>query len=178
MLTQAFQALDIFSNKVQLNVKNSDKYQTNAGTLMTIVVLGITFIQAITTLSGIFQYSAPQVTSVREYNKYPGTLGLNSSNFIFGVKIIDPFYNLSEAYVSFTLNLYSITRDDKSGNVSFGGGPVPMKKCTLEYLKGFEEDYYQYGFDTALCPDSDNYDVNGTYLTDNFTFFTLRAYPC
>lgn len=170
-------ALDIFPNRVDLNVKSNSQYQTNTGAILTVVVAAITILQSITTFSAIFQYQSPSVTTQRTYNRAPGSIGLNDSNFVFALKVNDPMYNLSRSYVSFTLEVKSIIRH-ANGSLAMGGKQIPLERCSKEYLKGFEAEYVALGLQNAVCPSSGDYDINGTFLSDNFTFISIYVKTC
>ena len=177
MVLNMFLALDLFPNKVELHVKSSEKYRTSTGTIVTLVVIAIVLLQAVSVLDEVFQYHSPLVTSTRSYNRSPGDLGLNSSNFVFAFKVNDPFYNLSESYVSFELNEKGVFRSP-NGSVAFKTSYVPLKKCDVEYFKGFEAEYVAYKPDGALCPSTDTYDISGNFLSDYFSFLEFFVRPC
>ena len=177
MLIKLLSTLDIFPSNVHLYLKSSNKYRTATGAFFTLALIGITLAQAIAVLTGIFDHQTPQVVMQKEYNRFPGDLGLNSSNFVFALKVQDPFYNLSRSYVSFTLTLVKITRNPDSTR-TFKGQTIPLKKCDKEYMKGFELEYDTLGLSTALCPTVDSYAIQGTFLNDQFDFMLINATSC
>lgn len=177
MVLNMFLALDLFPNKVELHVKSSEKYRTSTGTIVTLVVIAIVLLQAVSVLDEVFQYHSPLVTSTRSYNRSPGDLGLNSSNFVFAFKVNDPFYNLSESYVSFELSSKVVSRSP-DGSVAFSQVYIPLKKCDVEYFKGFEAEYEAYKLGSALCPSTTIYDLSGNFLSDYFSFLAFSARPC
>ena len=172
-----FLLLDLFPNKVELHVKKSDKYRTSTGTVVTLVVIAIVLLQAVTVLDEVFQYHSPLVTSTRSYNRLPGDLGLNSSNFVFAFKVNDPFYDLSQSYVSYELMGRAITRSP-NGSVSFSTTKIPLKKCDIEYFNGFEAEFVALKLNGALCPNTDTYNISGNFLSDYFAFLEFFVKPC
>ena len=168
---------DIFPSKVELNVKSNDKFQTSAGTIFTIVVLGVTLVQAVTTLNGIFTHNSPQITVERTYNPDPKQMGLNFSNFVFAFRVNNRLYNLSQSYVSFNFAAFSVVRNPDN-SVNFTRTPIPLEKCSKEYFKGFEAEYDKLLLNSAFCPTIDAIDVVGQYINNNFTFLTLDARSC
>ena len=177
LLGRALDFVDIFPRKPLLNVKTSEKFPTRTGGVLTLLVFGITFAQSIMTLITIFQYSSPQITTAKSYQKYPTTLNLTDQGFVFGVKLLNEDYDLVSSYISFYLTAVSI-KHHSDGTVTGSYENIPLRKCTLDYLSEFELEYISAGLNTALCPVGADLKVGGTYLNENFDVLVIYSTPC
>ena len=170
-------AFDLFHQKVKLSIRNSDRFTTSAGSILTLIVIIITIFQSLSTLQDIFNHQSPIITTERAVLADPGHLALNSSNFVFAVRVQDYGFNLSSAYASINVTLWSyILHPNGTMNrfVTF----VPLKKCSIEYMKGFEKEFVKQSIDHALCPTIMEYDITGTYNVDRFDFIQVQVRTC
>ena len=174
---RALDFVDIFPRKPMLNVKTSEKFPTRTGGVLTLLVFGITFAQSIMTLITIFQYSSPQITTAKSYQKYPTTLNLDDEGFVFGVKLLNEDYDLASSYITFHLTAVNI-KHRRDGTVATSYENIPLRKCTLDYLSEFELEFISAGLNTALCPAGADLKIGGTYLNDNYDFLVIYASPC
>ena len=177
MLSALLTTFDIFHQKVQLNVNAKNKLSTNAGNVLTAIVITVTILQSFMTINGIFNRTNPIINKQQEIQQDPGYLPLNSSNFVFALTVQDTGFNLSSSYVSFQMQYRVYTRLP-NGTVVKNNTKVPLKKCDLDYMNQFSADFVKIGINNALCPTITQYDLTGTYLSDSFQFIKLTATSC
>ena len=177
MLASIIGKFDIFYKPVHLNVNSKHKLTTNAGTVLTVIVIVITLVQSLATISSIFDRTNPMVSIQQEVLQDPGYLQLNSSNFVFAITVQDAGFNLSSSYVSFQMQ-YRIYTRFPNGTVVKNNTNVPLKKCDPEYMSQFKVDFEKFGIGNALCPSIQQYDLVGTFLADTYHFIKLTAYSC
>ena len=177
MVNSVLGAFDIFNKPVQLNVNSRQKLTTNAGTVLTVIVVVITLVQSLATISSIFDRTKPTISIQQEVLLDPGYMQLNSSNFVFAFTVQDAGFNLSSSYVSFQMQ-YRIYTRFPNGTVVKNNTNVPLKKCDPEYMSQFKVDFEKFGIGNALCPSIQQYDLVGTFLADTYHFIKLTAYSC
>ena len=177
LLSSILGAFDIFHQKVQLNVNTRNKLSTNAGNVLTIIVVVVTLLQSFVTVSDIFNRANPALTKQQEILQDPGYLQLNSSSFVFAIGVQDAGFNLSSSYVSFQMQ-YRIYTRLPNGTLIKNNTKVPLKKCDLDYMRNFSADFEKLGINNALCPTLMEYDVVGTFLGDNYQFIKIAVYSC
>ena len=153
---------DLFHQHIRLNYNQSNRFTTNAGCFFTICVFVITLSQAILTFNSILNFESPQVTIDRILLKNPGSISLNSSEFIFAVKI--PNLNLSSSFISLQMSYYKFVHH---GNGTYDEiyTPFPYKRCSLEYMQNYiDSDTFQsQNFGDAFCPDTTSFQFSGSY---------------
>lgn len=177
MLFSTLPNIDMFPNKIQFNMKSSDKYQTSTGAILTLILIVIISIQSISELRDILAHKDPQVTYERVYNEVPWPIELNSSNFVFAIKILDPTFNASSSFISLNLASKKFTRDP-NGSLIETSTPISMKPCELSYMKGFESEYKTHRMAEAFCPDAEVYNIQGTLLNREFDLLELNVTSC
>ena len=170
-------AMDLFHNRVKLNLKGTDRFTTLTGNILTLTVIAITIIQAYTTLSKIFRYQNPQVYLERSYMHDPGPLSLNSSNFVFAVAIQNLNLILNSSLLSFQMAFWKFQRFP-NGTTILNITRIPMKPCEEGYFKDFPGAYESQRLFNAFCPAVEEYNIRSSYVNSEFEYIQLQVSSC
>lgn len=168
--------MDAFRLPLRLNLKRRIFFKTGLGGFLTSVAIAIVLYQLVTQLVSMANRDAGVFTTDTNFSDDPGPLELNSSNFIFAMKI-DQDMPLDQQIVKFTLEIGSFIRN-ADGSQTRKYISIPLEICTKDYFQGFEESYTKYGLSNAFCPSARSYSIAGSYIADNYTFIKLQVSKC
>ena len=166
---------DLFHSVVKLNYNQKSKFTTNAGCFFTTCVILITLSQVFTTFIPILTYRSPQVTIDREVLENPGSLSLKPDEFVFAVRILD--MELNSSYYSLNMSYYKYIMHE-GGDYEEIYTKFPFKRCTAEYLKNYTETFEAQGLSEGLCPDSDDFQISGSYRGDYAEQIVISVSAC
>lgn len=168
--------VDAYRLPLRLNLKRRVFFQTGLGGFLTTITIAIVLYQLAIQLTAMTNRTSNTFTTKTFFSDDPGPLELNSSNFVFAMKI-DQYTPLDQQIVKFTLELGSFIRN-ADGSLSRNYISIPLEICTKEYFQGFEESYTKYNLSTAYCPSLRSYPIAGSFIADNYTFIKLQVSKC
>lgn len=176
-----FKEYDMFGRGPTLYIESKEMFGTIFGLIITILALISYFVCGIYFVLEMFDKSnVNSFTSVQNPTK-PLSINFTSDKFYFGFAIQDPYtydFVLDESiyYVSAS---YKVGTRLKNGTLQWKVYPVDLETCKIskfnqKYTKLFEKR----DLNNLYCITNFSYNIEGTYLHDNYSFLMFDFYQC
>lgn len=176
-IVSSISGIDIFGIPVTLTACQREKFKSSFGGFLTLAVATLTILFSIKTSVECFARTSVSINSQTITLFDSGPLALNSSNFNFAIGYQNNQFPLNASLFGFEMLYISQARSD-NGSIITNITTVPLVQCTLDYWKGYENEFKLYGLANSLCPSAPVYGISGNTATQNFQTVRLRAVEC
>jgi hypothetical protein len=172
--------IDYFNQSVQLTFNNEKKFGTYLGGILSLVIFSLIVALAWGILSDLFNRRNPKTSMTSTYYREAPMLNLSSLNMIYASyfmsKDFEPFYDTS--YFKYEIFHFKKAKDGSNNEIQIK--PLNFVDCS-KYLgffqsKGLEQNYIMNNIDKAICFNTSQAIIGGSFDTDYFSnvFYSVK----
>ena len=170
--------MDAFGQPIQLYFDGINLHKTRTGGLITLIIFVIILIVLVTSLSQLTNKIPVSVDSKLEYAVTPPKLDLNKRDFIFAISPQDLNMNLNYSVFSYSASLVTQTKILGTNDFNTVTSDILLTPCAESDFENLESEFRLYKLDQAMCPSLDQYDVEGAYGDQLFSYLKISVIQC
>lgn len=178
---EVFREYDMFGTTPTFYFNKKKKNGTIFGLLVTMLALFSYFTCGIYYISEMFDKSnVKSYTSVRNPTN-PLSINFTSDKFYFGFAIQDPItYDfVRDESIYHVKASYKVATRQEDGNLAWEIEPVELEPCQLtKFNNKYKELFEKKNVTNLYCIKNFNYNIEGTFLHDKYSFITFDFYQC
>jgi hypothetical protein len=177
--------IDYFSRPVQITFDNKEKYSTNLGKIISLIIYAITLSLILTSWNSLLNRKNPKTSMTNSYEVNSPLMNLSELDSVYIANFLTndyvPFKDSS--YFTIETNLFEVKRY-KNGTSSFNNYPLKQVNCSIykeKYKqKGFEKDFTYNNLDRGICIDINSQEIvlGGNFISEYFSNFNYKLKKC
>ena len=173
-----FKSIDIFGILPLFTIRGKSTFQTNIGSLLTIICIIIIIIYIYIFLDQMINHKSPNLNSTIYYDEIPPEVNLTKNNFTFVFSLQTKDYTNYIDESIYTVNaIQTKIKFNENGSYNYEEEILKIIKCNEYEFKIIPDKFKKLPLNNLYCLNN-NINLKGDFMKDNWNYIRFNFTKC